>query len=57
MKKFFSNTKAGTALRGFARAVVVCATAFGWKLDPAQIAGIQLVLETGLQLGSALTED
>jgi hypothetical protein len=56
MRKFFSNTKAGTALRGLFRAVLVCATAFGLKLSPEQIAAVLLVAESGLQLGSAVTE-
>ncbi len=54
MKRLFSD--GGTAVRAFVRAVVVCTTAFGMKLDADQVAGIYLVLEAALQLGVQITK-
>lgn len=57
MRKFFSNTKAGTALRGLIRAILVCGAAFGVDITPDQMAAVLLIAEFGLQLGSALVDD
>lgn len=53
----FANQRLGAAVRGLLRALLICLTAFGLKLDADQIAGLQLVLEAVLQVGVSLTPE
>lgn len=54
MYRFFGNDAISSALRSLLRAAVVCGTAFGLKLTADQVAAIQLVIESILQLGKTL---
>lgn len=47
----------GTALRTLVRAVVVCATAFGFRLDAEQVAAVQLLTEAVLGVLVRVTPD
>jgi hypothetical protein len=49
------STRGGSAVRAAVRAGVICATAFGLRWSPEQIAAVQLAVEALLQVGAVLT--
>ena len=53
--KHLLDAATGQKIRALIRAVVIAATAFGFKMDPAKIGAIQIVLEAVLGLGVAGT--
>lgn len=52
MSKVFSKVDGGT-IRNVIRAVLLCATAFGFDMTGNQVAGIMLVVEAILGAGTA----
>lgn len=43
---------AASAIRALIRALILCATAFGFKLTVDQVAAVQLVAEALIQIGT-----